>query len=334
MGIEVIALLAAFATAFLFSAWLASEDSPFKLLDKPNDRSLHTRPIPSCGGSAIVAGIALGWLIIWPESADYVWIALAALIVAMISFVDDLRMLPPLLRLVTHLIAAALLVTGGVMPDWDGLVAVLVVIGTAWMINLYNFMDGMDGLAGGMALFGFGFLGMAGYLAGHHEYAMVCWVISAAAVGFLMINFHPARLFMGDTGATTLGLLAVAMALMGIDAELFPLWFPPLVFSPFIIDASVTLARRALNGEKFWQPHCSHYYQRLVRVGWGHKRTALAEYGLMSACGLSGLVMLNHNAEIVAWGLCVWLAIYLGLIAMVHRLEGGRVGTQPRSGER
>lgn len=334
MGIEIIALLAAFAIAFAVSAWLASDNSPLRLLDTPNERSLHSCPIPSCGGSAIIAGIALGWMIIWPESRDYVWIAIATSIIALISFIDDLRTLPPLLRLVTHLIAAALLVMGGVMPDWSGIVAVLVVIGTAWMINLYNFMDGMDGLAGGMALLGFGFLGVAGMLGGHAEYALTCWVISAAAAGFLMLNFHPARLFMGDTGATTLGLLAVAMSLEGIGDDLFPLWFPPLVFSPFIVDATVTLLRRAGRGEKFWQPHCSHYYQRLVRLGWGHKRTALAEYGLISVCGLSGLVMLNHKAEIVALGLCAWGVVYLGLIALVHRLEESRMDTQPRSGGR
>lgn len=334
MGITMIAIFLAFVLTFLLSAWFASEKSPLRLWDTPNERSLHTRPTPSSGGSAILAGIVAGWLLASPGLSEYLWVMTALFIVASVSFIDDLKALPPLMRLVTHLIAAAMLVTGGVMPNWDGIVAVLVVLGAAWMINLYNFMDGMDGLAGGMALFGFGFMGVAGFLDGNSEYATACWVIAGAAAGFLMLNFHPARLFMGDTGAASLGLLAVAMGLIGIDAGIFPLWFPLLVFSPFIVDATVTLLRRLVHGEKVWQAHCSHYYQRLVRLGWGHKRTAIVEYMLMSACGLSALAMLNHKMPFVASGLGVWAVVYLVLMGMVHRLEGSRIHAQPERGDR
>lgn len=328
MGIGMIATLLAFVIAWSLSAWFASEKSPLRLWATPNERSLHTRPIPSSGGSAILLGIVAGWLLAWPGLSEYLWVVTAMLVVASVSFIDDLRVLPPLVRLVAHLVSAALLVSGGLMPDWDGVVAVLVVLATVWMINLYNFMDGMDGLAGGMALFGFGFMGIAGFLGGEPDYAAACWVIAAAAAGFLMLNFHPARLFMGDTGATSLGLLAVAMALIGINADIFPLWFPLLVFSPFIVDATLTLLRRLVHGEKVWQAHCSHYYQRLVRLGWGHRRTALLEYLLMSACGLSALFMLDHQVAFVASGLGVWAFVYLCLVGMVHRLEGLRLHAQ------
>lgn len=334
MGIAMIAPLMAFVLACLLSAWFASEKSPLSLWDAPNERSLHTRPTPNSGGSAILIGIFVGWLLAWPGLSQYVWITIAVLVVASISFIDDLKALPPLIRLVAHLIAAVLLIVGGIMPDWDGMIAVLVVLCVAWMINLYNFMDGMDGLAGGMAVFGFGFMGLAGFLSGESGYATACWVVAGAAAGFLVLNFHPARLFMGDTGATSLGLLAVAMALIGIGADIFPLWFPLLVFSPFIVDATVTLLRRLMHGEKVWQAHCSHYYQRLVRLGWGHRRTAIVEYMLMAACGLSALAMLNHKMPFVASALGVWAVVYLLLMNMVHRLEGSRIHAQPERGDR
>lgn len=334
MGIDMIAVLMAFGVSCVLSAWFSSEKSPLRLWDTPNERSLHTRPTPSSGGGAILAGIMVGWLFAWPGSVEYLWVVAAMLVVASVSFVDDLRALPPLIRLVAHLVAAALLVVGKLRPDWDGILAVLLVLAATWMINLYNFMDGMDGLAGGMALFGFGFMGVAGYMAGDPIYATTCWVIAAAATGFLVLNFHPARLFMGDTGATSLGLLAVAMALIGVEAGVFALWFPLLVFSPFIVDATVTLLRRIMRGEKVWQAHCSHYYQRLVRLGWGHARTALAEYLLMAACGFSALAMLSRETAFVAYGLGVWAVVYLVLVGVVHRLEGTRMHTQPGRDQR
>ena len=328
-----IAVLSAFAVAWLLSSWFASEQSPVRLWDTPNQRSLHTRPTPSSGGGAIILGIFVGWWFAAPGLNDYFVLTAATLIVAVVSFLDDLRTLPPLLRLLAHIVAASILIVGGTMPDWPGTIAVLVLLSAVWMVNLYNFMDGMDGLAGGMALFGFGFLGIAGYLEGELGYATACWVVASAAAGFLVLNFSPAKLFMGDTGATSLGLLAVAMALVGIDYDIFPPWFPLLVFSPFIVDATVTLLRRLLQGEKIWQAHCSHYYQRLVRLGWGHKRTALLEYVLMAACGLSALALLNHKTAFVVSGLGVWAAVYLGLMGLVHRLEGARSRVRPEPGD-
>jgi UDP-N-acetylmuramyl pentapeptide phosphotransferase/UDP-N-acetylglucosamine-1-phosphate transferase len=138
---------------------------------------------------------------------------------------------------------------------------------TVWFINLYNFMDGMDGFAGGMGTLGFGFLAYLGWLAGQDFFALSGLLIAGANLGFLLCNFPPARIFMGDAGSTTMGFLAAGMSLWGVRDGLFPMWIPILIFSPFIVDATVTLIRRLVHGDKVWQAHRSHYYQRLVLLG-------------------------------------------------------------------
>jgi UDP-N-acetylmuramyl pentapeptide phosphotransferase/UDP-N-acetylglucosamine-1-phosphate transferase len=210
-----------------------------------------------------------------------------------VSLADDWRGLPIAVRFIAHAAAAAAFVLFALaaLPWWLQFALTLAVI---WMTNLYNFMDGSDGLAGGMAFFGFGFLGLAAYLAGDRTIALTGYCIAAAAAVFLAYNFHPARIFMGDAGSIPLGYMAAALALLGWQRGLWPLWYPAAVFAPFIVDASATLARRMLRGERFWEAHRSHYYQRLVQMGWGHRRTALAEYALMLVCGGASLWALRQ----------------------------------------
>jgi UDP-N-acetylmuramyl pentapeptide phosphotransferase/UDP-N-acetylglucosamine-1-phosphate transferase len=113
--------------------------------------------------------------------------------------------------------------------------------------------------------------------------------LAAAALGFLLFNFPPAKIFLGDVGSVPLGFLAGALGLQGWRDDLWPLWFPVVVFAPFIADASATLVRRALRGEKVWQAHREHYYQRLVRLGFGHRGTAYVAYALMLVCAALAL---------------------------------------------
>ncbi|HSB49205.1 MAG TPA: glycosyl transferase, partial [Burkholderiales bacterium] len=185
--------------------------------------------------------------------------------------------------------------------------------------NLYNFMDGSDGLAGGMALIGFSFYGAAAWFAGSTEFALVNFSIAAAAAAFLVFNFHPARIFLGDAGSVPLGFFAAALGLIGWLQHDWTWWFPILVFSPFVVDASVTLARRLLQREKVWQAHRDHYYQRLVQLGWGHRKTALAEYALMLACGVAALAALAAPAATQAGLLAAAAAVYLGMLAAIER---------------
>jgi UDP-N-acetylmuramyl pentapeptide phosphotransferase/UDP-N-acetylglucosamine-1-phosphate transferase len=287
--------------------------------DLPNERSLHAGAIPRVGGLAIWAGggtaVALGASMRGID-AQLLGVLLAAAALALLSFFDDRRSLPAGLRMIAHLAAAAWVV--GSMAPLPVTVMAPAVLGVAWMTNLYNFMDGSDGLAGGMALIGFSAYGLAA-LGGSADLALLDFMVAAAAAGFLVFNFHPARVFMGDAGSIPLGFLAGGLGLVGWQLGAWPAWFPVLVFSPFIVDASITLLRRALRGERVWQAHREHYYQRLVQMGWGHRRTALAEYAVMLAAGGSALFLLR-TPEHTQWvGLAAWAAIYAALAWRVDR---------------
>jgi UDP-N-acetylmuramyl pentapeptide phosphotransferase/UDP-N-acetylglucosamine-1-phosphate transferase len=179
-----------------------------------------------------------------------------------------------------------------------------------------------------MAVVGFGTLGLLGYLAGNHYYSVLCWVVATASAGFLIWNFPPARIFMGDTGSSTLGLIAAALSLWADRGGLFPLWLSVLVFSPFIVDATVTLVRRTMKGERVWEAHRSHYYQRLVQAGWSHRRTVLWEYVLMLLCSLSAYAAYKASAS-VQWIILGGMAgIYLLGIMGVHAVEKQKTVSQ------
>lgn len=318
------ALFLALAIAVILTGWLASGYSPLAILDHPNERSLHARPTPRSGGIAILVAVGMGWAVLLdgyglPQGMG--WIMSAAGLVAVVSLLDDLIGLRARTRFVVHLLAAGLILAGGLGLSWGWGGWIISLFGIVWMLNLFNFMDGMDGFAGGMALAGFGFLGWAGHMADAGSYAMYCWVIGAASLGFLVFNFPPARIFMGDAGSATLGLLAAALSLWGVRLQLFPIWFPVLVFSPFIVDATVTLVRRGLRGERIWLAHREHYYQRLVQAGWGHRHTVLVEYMLMALAGGSGIWALSHPGRVPVL-LVVCGIVYVLLMALAERRCG------------
>ena len=245
-------------------------------LDLPNERSLHERPVPRTGGIAVVLG-ALAAAVL---GAAELWLPMAlALLLAVISFVDDVRGIPTAARLLVHLAAGAAFVWYMLSP-MNLLEMALLILAVAWITNLYNFMDGSDGLAGGMAVIGFAAYGIAS--AG--PLSTISFALAAASMAFLIHNFHPARIFLGDVGSIPLGFLAAALGIQGWRDDAWPLWFPLLVFAPFIGDATLTLIKRLVRGEKVWQAHREHYYQRMVRMGLGHRRTALVGYAVMAAC--------------------------------------------------
>jgi len=317
-------LILTFAVAAALTWWLVSDRSPFAILDHPNERSLHARPLPRSGGIAVLMAIVVGWgwLLVWHGMPPHlIWVIVAAIAVAAISLLDDLFELPARARLPVHMLAAALVLLDGVALPWGWPGRIISLLAIVWMLNLYNFMDGMDGFAGGMALIGFGCLGAAGWLAGSQVFALYCGVISVSALGFLPYNFPPARIFMGDVGSTTLGLLAAALSLWGFGLHIYPLWFPLLVFSPFIIDATVTLVRRGLRGERVWQAHREHYYQRLVQAGWGHRKTVLIEYALMISAGSSGMWTLAHRDWLPVM-LTGWALAYVLLMLLAEKQCG------------
>ena len=262
-------------------------------LDLPNERSLHSHPTPRIGGLGILVAIVLGSIIFRPDLPWPIWGALA--LIVGVSFIDDLGGLRAGIRMPLHLVAATTVAIAA-FPDASWPFWLLATVTVAWLINLYNFMDGSDGLAGGQAVFGFGTLAIAALRAGDPDIASAAAIVAGAALGFLVFNFPPARIFMGDTGSTSLGLLAGALGGLGVARGLWHPVFPAIAFLPFIFDGSATLLMRMSQGKKVWQAHRDHAYQRLNMSGFGHRNTALVYYGLMLASGLMALYSLRPGA--------------------------------------
>lgn len=312
LGLTALGCLLALAVSLLLAWLFAVVGTGGMAMDVPNERSLHGRPIPRAGGLAIGAGVAAGW---WLADAVLPVAAGLALLLLAVSLLDDLRGLSVGFRLAVHAAAAGTLVwfAGPVASPWLFPVLILAVV---WMINLYNFMDGSDGLAGGMACFGFGWYALAAWQAGDATLAAASAVIVAAALGFLAFNWHPARLFMGDAGSIPLGFLAGAFGLLGWRQGDWSPLFPLLVFSPFVADASVTVCKRWLRGEKVWRAHREHYYQRLLRLGLGHRGVARLGYAVMLAAG--ALAILAQAYPALSWPLALaWFGLLgLGMVRL------------------
>ena len=326
---------------------LASESSPFLLLDHPNERSLHQRPTPRTGGVAVMASLFVGAFVCWilaqissvQEGLSLLiepagWMILAATcVLSVVSLVDDRKGLPVSLRLGIQLVVSAVLVIGSSLRfpplaiplvgsiQWGWLAVPLAVLMLVWMANLYNFMDGMDGFAGGMTVIGGGGLAYIAWTRNSGTLGILALFLAAAALGFLAYNFPPAKIFLGDVGSIPVGFIYGALMLLGSRDKVFEVWVPVILFSPFIVDATVTVIRRALRGENIWQAHRSHYYQRAVLLGWGHRKTVLAEYVLMILCGVlaCGFQMADDRTRLVilgCWGLLMGVAM-----GGVHRAE-------------
>ena len=336
---------------FLLAYWLAlrlcESSSRLYILDHPNERSLHHRPTPRTGGVAIMGALCVGVLMLgvfgWSSASSKEslflvdstgwWILVTTGVISMVSLVDDRWGLSIGVRLVVHLLVATLLVIGAglVLPPieipvlgpmslgWSA--APITVVFLVWMANLYNFMDGMDGFAGGMTVVGCGLLGYLAWQAHHPVIAVIAILQSAAAAGFLIHNLPPAKIFMGDVGSISTGFLVAALIVLGCRDGVFDLWVPLIIFSPFILDATVTLVWRALRHEKVWEAHRDHYYQRLVISGWSHTRTVFLEYGLMALCGVFALL---YQYAVEAWRSAIlggWVMLFVVLVLAVRGIE-------------
>ncbi|AUT60255.1 MraY family glycosyltransferase [Paraburkholderia terrae] len=282
-------------------------------VDIPNHRSLHHRPVPRVGGWGILpSALVVGAL----AAPSLRLVLLGAAILAVVSQFDDRRGLPARVRFLAHLVVAAVVVifTAVDLPWWLGVLACVAIV---WLVNLYNFMDGSNGLAGGMAVFGFGTYALAA--AGTQPGLAICaMALAGAAIGFLLLNFKPARIFLGDVGSIPLGFLAGALGFWGWQHGVWPLWFPALAFAPFIADSTVTLLRRLARGEKVWEAHRQHYYQRLVQMGATHVRVALIYYWLMFVG--SAIALLSLKLPVAAqWAMVAcW---YLVLTVLGWRID-------------
>jgi UDP-N-acetylmuramyl pentapeptide phosphotransferase/UDP-N-acetylglucosamine-1-phosphate transferase len=298
-------------------------------------QALHVEPIPRIGGIAMVIAVCAA-ISFYTDGITtnraFSAIISGGTILVVVSVVDDFQSLSPAVRFVVHsLVASAVvwaLLDPSRMQDWPFVllmpVAALAII---WSMNAYNFMDGANGMAGFMAFIGFGAMAIASAFSGAHQLAVICAAISGAALGFLLLNFPTARVFMGDSGSILLGFLAATLGWYGWLAGAWALHFPLLVFSPFLVDATMTLLRRTFRGEKIWLPHRQHFYQRLIiDCKWSHRRTAMV-YALIMLLASFDALRLHSGKSLTEqsdqWllpltALLVWVLIYGALLVIAE----------------
>ena len=286
--IDLLVLLASFTAAAAgvraFARWAAGR----RLLDIPNDRSSHDVPTPRGAGVVIVAVVSLA-VAATSSIAPFggATTAVAALTVAAVSAWDDVRSLPTWVRLVVH-VGCAVVALGGIGLSAGPLATpYATVLGVLWIVgltNAYNFMDGVDGIAGAQAVITGAASAMAAGSIGLLQESAAGTALAGAAAGFLVYNWPPARVFMGDVGSAFLGFVFAGLALqMGKTSVphavvvMASLW-------PFMFDTSLTLVRRAARGENIMASHRSHLYQRLVISGWSHQRVSVL-YATLAAAG-------------------------------------------------
>ncbi len=275
------------------------------MLDVPNARSSHTVPTPRGGGVAIVMVLVVGLGLLAAfgqvESVAYAMVALAGIAVATVGLVDDRRGLSARLRLVVQACAAAGVIVGtslvgplvvpGLVPG-SPFAWLAALVGTLWLVNLFNFMDGIDGIAGSEAAFvGIGMAVCLLVAGGSHTGALVLAVlIAGASCGFLVLNWPPASIFMGDVGSGFLGLLLGALSLLGVAETGISMWVPVILLGAFVSDATVTLLRRIARGERWHEAHRLHAYQHLSRRAGAHLPVTIG-YALVNLVWLLPLAL-------------------------------------------
>jgi len=346
MTLFVLATHLSFAlTLFLLSAAMTWVMLRVRILDIPNHRSSHEQPVPNSGGVAIALTVMIGFALVYAVSetriAERHMIGLGAATVAIIvvSQLDDLGKLRTFkLKLATQILAAMLLLVFGIVikevtlpyvgtiyVGWWGYPITLI-----WVIaltNIFNFMDGLNGLASGTAVLVAAAFGLFTFMEGSLFVYILCYVILAAALGFFIFNFPRGRIFMGDVGSQFLGFLFAVISVIaaGYDASRTTLLLMPLLFFHFIFDTSFTFCRRLLAGEDVTQGHRSHLYQLLNRLGWSHVQVSLLHFAMSGLQIFGGLWLLqihSRNRLVVFIPFIAAEAVYAMLVMRAARRRG------------
>jgi UDP-N-acetylmuramyl pentapeptide phosphotransferase/UDP-N-acetylglucosamine-1-phosphate transferase len=317
------AALATFVTTAALTPVLAKWARQRNLLDVPNQRSSHVVATPRIGGAAIVIGVLVGIVALFVLSDGLhrggLIVLGSATAISAVGLIDDFFQLSALSRLIAQILVAALVVAAaGSNASWLGAAA-----SVAWIVamtNAYNFMDGIDGIAGAEAVVaGVGWL-MVGSLVGSADMSTVAILVVAAGAAFLLHNWHPATVFMGDAGSGFLGFLLAALPLVSSSADPSAAWGGVLLLWPFVFDTGFTLIRRASRGENVVRAHRSHLYQRLVQTGRSHRQVSLLYAGLslLGVIGAISLVSARRDLLLGAGLLIVIAAAFLWRMVVVR----------------
>lgn len=310
-----------------------------RIIDTPNERSSHTTPTPRSGGIAIVVTFFVGLVALWLLSGDpvleqgYFWaFCVASFLIAVVSVVDDLSGMGFKAKLVLQITCAIAVMALGVVIDrlslpmlgaWElgWLSYPVTLIWIVGLTNAFNFMDGIDGISGGTAIVAAAFFAWITFLEGSTFIYLVSVIIVWASLGFLLWNWQPAKIFMGDSGSQFLGFVLAVMAVMAgrFDASHVSFFVMPLLFFHYIWDTAYTFIRRYRAGERVTEAHRTHLYQLMNRLGLSHAQVTTIYLAIGALQGLAALALVNLEGGLRVMVFVPFIALQLFLTLGVTR---------------
>ena len=317
--------LAAFLSFLLtgIATWYAGRRG---LLDHPGERQSHTVVTPRGGGVGLVAALLIVSLLVSAGNSHGFWVQCivpAVVVLAITGWWDDHASLGVGFRFFIQLAVSFYLLWCATNAGWMQGVIPMIMSGlfVIWMTNLYNFMDGSNGMAGLQGVFAASVLAVLFHLSGDDPFALFSLLLAACCAGFLPWNLGRARVFMGDVGSLALGFLFAAFMLYGTGTGAFDYPVALIVMLLFLTDATLTLLLRVIRGERWYNAHRQHLYQRLIANGWTHARVAIVYQAINLTLVLPGIVIaVNFPALAWATALALTLVFVLGWYFSISRL--------------
>ncbi len=299
-------------------------------VDRPGGRKVHRVSVPSWGGLGIFLGFAAAFQLVMPHGHQLNGLLAGGLVILLVGLIDDWRGISPWTKLAGQIAAAAVLVAWGIRVDFvtnplGGMIYLgyfSIPVTILWVVaitNALNLVDGLDGLAAGVAAISAGTVAVVSFGQGEPLVATCALLLAAAALGFLPHNFHPAKIFMGDTGSMFLGFMLASLAAVGLtkSATAFSLILPILILGIPIFDMVFAIVRRILRHRPIFAADREHLHHRLLDVGLTHRQSVLVIYGVNLLLGGSA-VLLTHLAT--DQGMLLLLIVLTGVLAAANKI--------------
>src|SRR5690625_3039092 len=292
----------------------------YSAMDKPNYRKIHVEPMPTMGGIAIFVSFLIGLLILQPSSPYHFSIVVGAILIVVLGFFDDLYNLTAKAKFLGQILVAVIVVFGGGLQvefinlpfggqiefGWFSIiVTILWIVG---ITNAVNFIDGLDGLAAGISAIALFTIAVMSILMGNVYVLTMSVILFWSILGFLPYNFHPAKIFMGDTGAMFLGYMISVLSLLGFkNVAIISFIIPILILAVPIFDTFIAIVRRIVQKQKITSPDSSHLHHRLIKLGMTHKQTVIFMYVLSGMFSIAAILLSMST---------VWGGVLIGLISL------------------
>ncbi len=325
-----LSLVLAFVASILLTPVVKALAFKVGAVDRPNYRKVHARIMPRLGGLAIFGSFLVGYFVLHPEDSTATYIILGAVMIIITGVLDDMFEITAKAKLLGQFIAAGIVIYGGLQIDFINLpfggqldfgyfsipLTILWIVG---ITNAINLIDGLDGLAAGVSTIALVTLaGMAFLLSDMFVFAMAA-ILAASCVGFLFYNFHPAKIFMGDSGSLFLGYMIGVLALLGFkNVTVISLIIPIIMLGVPISDTFFAIVRRYRLKQPLSAPDKSHLHHCLLNVGFTHRQTVLIIYALASMFGLAALIF----SQATLWGAILLIAVMLVAIELFVEAVG------------